>query len=335
MKKILAFLIFLMFSISQANAQLPKTQFCEKKLIGYVTNWSVNSFIDYANLTHAFFSFLKPSTNGSLLEYTMEQEILFSDFLKQTKKHGCKRFISLGGGGDEAFPVMAANSEARKNFISNVIAFCKEKKFNGIDMDWEAMDNEAEKKNYTILMKEFRNAVTSENLEFTATIGFGDYWCKWIENEALQQADWIQLMIYDQTGTWTASPFGNHASFEHYVQAQQYWVDRGFAKEKIVLGLPFYGYKFASKSGGSGAALKYSEIVAGFPAMNFSEDQTPGTDWCFFNGPDMIRKKTAYALENGFGGVMVWEMSQDSEGEKSLHKAIMEAFTSYCATIKK
>jgi chitinase len=331
MKKIIFSFVLFLIVFFQINAQVLKTEFCGKKMIGYVTNWSVNNDIDYAHLTHAFFSFLKPSGNGDLLEYTMEQESALSDFIRQTKKHGCKRFISLGGGGDQFFPIMAANTETRKNFISNVIEFCKNNKFDGIDMDWEAMDNEAQKKNYTALMKEFRPALSDAGLGFTATIGFGDYWCKWIENEALQQTDWIQLMIYDQTGTWSASPFGNHASFEHYVQAQQYWVNRGFTKDKIVLGLPLYGYKFASESGGQGTSQKYSEIVSAFPELAPSDDQTPGSDWCFFNGPDMIRKKTAYALDNGFAGVMVWEMSQDTQDKKSLHKAIMEAFAGYCA----
>ncbi len=330
MKKIIvASILFILLSF-QTNAQVIKTVFCEKKMIGYVPNWVNNPDIDYANLTHAFFSFLKPSANGDVLEYTMEEEAALSLFLKQTKKNGCKRFISLGGGGDEVFPIMAADPAARKKFIATVIAFCKERKFDGIDMDWELMDDATKKKNYTLIMKEFRQAVSTEGLEFTATVVFGDYWCKWIENEALQQADWIQLMVYDQTATWSESPFGNHASFEHYLQAQKYWTDRGFAKDKIVLGLPFYGYKFISETGGKGTSFNYSEIVSSFPNMKTSEDQTPGKDYCFFNGPDMIYKKTQYALDNGFAGVMVWEMTQDCKGEKSLHKAILKAFTEYC-----
>lgn len=325
-------ILVLLASFSTAIAQAPaKTQFCDKKIIGYITNWKVNSGVDYANLTHAFFSFLKPASDGSLLEYTSEQEMALLDFLKQTKKHGCKRFISLGGGGDEVFPEMAADSIARQRFIKNVIAFCKEKKFDGIDMDWELMDDAIKRKNYTSIMKEFRTAVNVAGLQLVSTIGFGEYWCQWIEDEALKQADWIQLMIYDQTGTWSESPFGNHASFEHYLQAEEYWVKRGITRDKIVMGLPFYGYKFSSKSGGTGTGVGYNDIVAGFPNLKPSDDQTPGEDWCFFNGPDMIYKKTLYALENGFGGVMVWEMSQDCKGEKSLHQAMVKAFQKFCS----
>jgi chitinase len=137
-------------------------------------------------------------------------------------------------------------------------------------------------------------------------------------------------MIYDQTATWSSSPFGNHASFDHFQAAEKYWVNRGFTKDKLVMGLPFYGYRFTSRNGGQGTSSKYSEIVAAFPSLSNSDDQTPGEDLCFFNGPETIKKKTTYALENGFGGVMVWEMSQDCEGGKSLQKAITEAFNAYC-----
>ena len=95
------------------------------------------------------------------------------------------------------------------------------------------------------------------------------------------------------------------------------------------MGLPFYGYRFSTEAGGKGKAVRYKEIVTAFPDLGPAENQTPGKDWCFFNGPDLIREKTRYTLENGYAGIMVWEMSQDSKA-RSLHKAILEVFTEYC-----
>ena len=42
----------------------------------------------------------------------------------------------------------------------------------------------------------------------------------------------------------------------------------------------------------------------------------------YFNGPETIAKKTRYAIEAGLGGVMIWELGQDAEGEASLLQAI-------------
>ncbi len=323
--------LILNYSISSlAQPNNSADRFCGKKMIGYVAKWNGTPIVDYKNMTHAFFSFLKPTTKGGLWKFSATEERALFHFLRDTPKNNCKRFISLSDGGDGVFSIMASDSAARKSFIANVIAFCKEKDFDGIDLDWERMNNETKKKNYTKIMKELRIAVNKVGLQLVATVSFGNYWCQWIENEALQQADWIQVMAYDQTGTWSGSAFGNHASFEHFLQAETYWVKRGFSRNKMVMGLPFYGYKFKDKNGGQAKALRYSEIVAAFPNIDADSDQTPKEHYCFFNGPEIIKKKTNYALENGFAGVMVWEMSQDSKGDKSLHQVILNTFTTFC-----
>jgi len=41
-------------------------------------------------------------------------------------------------------------------------------------------------------------------------------------------------------------------------------------------------------------------------------------DNLFFNGPELIRRKTEFALEAGLGGVMFWELGQDASGTESL-----------------
>ena len=54
----------------------------------------------------------------------------------------------------------------------------------------------------------------------------------------------------------------------------------------------------------------------------------PETDKDFwFNTPDVIEKKTEYAINNGYGGVMVWHYNCDlpSTEEDSLFRAIGEA----------
>jgi hypothetical protein len=45
-------------------------------------------------------------------------------------------------------------------------------------------------------------------------------------------------------------------------------------------------------------------------------------DDVYFNGPATIRRKTAFALESGLGGVMAWELGQDAPGDRSLLRVI-------------
>lgn len=51
--------------------------------------------------------------------------------------------ISLGGAskGPEAFLEPAANDSSRVQFAQNTISFCREKGFDGVDIDWEYPTN--------------------------------------------------------------------------------------------------------------------------------------------------------------------------------------------------
>ena len=43
-----------------------------------------------------------------------------------------------------------------------------------------------------------------------------------------------------------------------------------------------------------------------------------------FNNLAIVRRKTSLTLQHGYGGIMVWELSQDIEGDRSLLRAIHE-----------
>jgi GH18 family chitinase len=148
---------------------------------------------------------------------------------------------------------------------------------------------------------------------------------KWYSNLALQQADWLQIMIYDKTGTWSTSPFGNHASMQHFKEAEIYWNNRGFTDEQLVMGVPFYGYRFETTDGGSAEAIPYEDIVKRFPDINPEDnyliDET-GHYW--FNGQDLMKEKRDYVFDNEFKGIFTWEMSQDIEdNDRSLLKPFL------------
>ena len=47
-----------------------------------------------------------------------------------------------------------------------------------------------------------------------------------------------------------------------------------------------------------------------FPAANLDSVTINGTTWGY-NGIDTVEEKTQYAIQNGYGGVMIWELGQD------------------------
>jgi GH18 family chitinase len=253
-------------------------------------------------------------------KYTSEAK--FEEFVAATDTVDAKRLISVNTGWMSG---MAKDSAARLVFADTLRKFCRRYDLDGIDMDWEGISNATDRDNFTLLMKDIRAEIDSTELELVITIGFGNYWLQWYQDEALDQADFLQIMIYDQTGTWAASPYGAHASMDHYKQAETYWVNtRGYPRDKLVMGLPYYGYRFDDTSGGIGEAFTYTDIMTKFPnALPTDNVLIDSTGHYFFNGASLIKEKVNYAIDNGFKGVMVWEIAQDDPSKSnSLNTAL-------------
>jgi chitinase len=106
------------------------------------------------------------------------------------------------------------------------------------------------------------------------------------------------------------------------VSDMDFWTKtRGIVKDRLTLGLPFYGYGF-------GPDIKrefhYSQIVNTYPGAEKLDTVmvTPG-NIIYYNGMPTIKQKTAFALQNA-GGVMMWELMEDADGDKSLLKVVDE-----------
>ena len=104
----------------------------------------------------------------------------------------------------------------------------------------------------------------------------------------------------------------NHSSYNLAVNMLNHYSDtRGIAKEKLVLGVPFYGYQ-------GDTYIAYKNILAQNPTA-WNTDYINGTS---YNGINTIKSKAELSKE--YGGIMIWELSQDAAGEHSLLKAIKE-----------
>jgi GH18 family chitinase len=314
MKLIPTLLFVLLFACTKTTAQK------ETFLVGgYVPSWKDGAGIDYSKLTHVFFSFVQANPDGSFLPFDAQAQAAFAQF--KSRSTGKQRFISLGGGGDLTLSVMAATEAGRNQFAANCVQFCKDNDLQGVDMDWEMIRDNTNATNYEALMKLLSEKLHAQQLQLVATVAHG-WGGEFYSAKALKYADWIQLMVYDQAGSWAASPYGNHATFQHVLDAVDFWKQKGYTKtDKMVIGLPFYGYKFKSDAGGLADQVPYNDIVSWFPFLGLDVNEH---NLVVFNGPALIKEKTSYAKRKGFKGVMIWEVTQDiaTDQPKSLMKAI-------------
>jgi chitinase len=298
------------------------SQFCDMYVGGYVPSYRAAGAIDYSKVSHVFYAFAGADPAGNLI---LDSSIYgnFSAFKAATV--GKNRYLSLEGGDTvHTIKTMANSPSARSNFVSQCVSFCSANGFSGIDMDWENIDNSTDSSNFYSLVSALSTSLHTNGYELIITLSY-NYNARYYGVASLNKADWIQLMVYDETGWGPGSPYGNHSGFESMENAIAYWNNKGYTdRSKIVIGLPFYGYQFSSYAGGTGTPKTYSEITASNPNLKTDEDSLTLTP---FNSAALLKRKVDHVKFSGLKGVFVWELGQDlpSTNTKSLLRAISDA----------
>jgi chitinase len=176
----------------------------------------------------------------------------------------------------------------------------------GVDIDWEYPDPGAEGDNYTLLMDQLATAMHSRGKLLSAAVVAQGYTGDGVQNAVFNDVDHLNLMAYDGGNGSTHSPYS------YAVDSLSYWTGRGLPASKAVLGVPYY-----ARPSWAAYATKVGQNSA-----NACRD-TDGSD--YWNGIPTIRDKGR--LASSYGGIMTWELSQDTTGANSLLTAMWEAVT--------
>ncbi|RSM78666.1 glycoside hydrolase family 18 [Kibdelosporangium aridum] len=279
------------------------------KSVGYMPSWSGNvNSIQYTKLTHINYAFVLPNSNGTLQGIPDPNKL--RSLVSLGHNNGVKVSLAVGGwndGNDSAFEQLAGNAGSRTTFVNALIGVVNEYNLDGIDMDWEYPDPGQSGANFTALMRQLGDALHSRGKLLTAAVVSGGGTANGVEPAVFGIVDWLNIMAYDG-----GSP---HANYDWSIQSANFWKGRGLPAGKTVLGVPFYSRP---------VYVPYSQIVAADPA-NANRDcaNISGGTQCY-NGIPTIKRKTQWAVANA-GGIMNWELSQDTTGATSLLSAIFDA----------
>ncbi len=303
----LNFLVFIL------NAQ-------EFKVVGYFPTYrfSLVDNIQLDQLTHINISFANPDANGILSTNGVNIDPVVS------KAHDANLdvFIALAGGG----AVLSdwedwITIDERSEFIHGIMDYLAEHELQGVDVDleWGNVNND-----YSGFVLELKDSISANGMEVSAALP-GTYRYPEISDEALDSFDWINIMSYDLTGPWNPTSPGPHSPYYFSVQSINHWLGQGVEKNRLTLGVPFYGWDFTNQS--NVVSRTFSVIVD----MNTANANTDQVGKIYYNGLPTIENKTELALED-VGGIMMWELGQDSFGEYSLLNRIHETIQGNVAT---
>lgn len=234
--------------------------------------------------------------------------------------------FGIGTGAAFANPAMDTNKD---HLIAELLAFADKFGFDGIDFDYEFPISKYDYQVFDTFLIDLKAAMKAKAAEENSEVlllscAFGTRDINY-SKEAKEALDFVNVMTYD-----IFDQDGYHSSFWGCgPQATVYYESIGIDRKKINLGIPFYGTQIHSLMEQYGYTnLKDYDYYRNIYICNDSLGlPTP----VYFNSPSMVRDKTAYALNSGMGGIMIWHTTADLpyENEFSLWRAVVRALDIY------
>ncbi|HEX8279384.1 MAG TPA: glycosyl hydrolase family 18 protein [Segetibacter sp.] len=317
MKNTLASIAFILLNSFILHSQpLTKKAPGDFKVVGYyllnsllrdtISNDSNYTFLD--KVTHVNLAFINPDTAGNF-----KQDLPLNQFISRAHRKNVKVLASIAGGGPHTYYAALLQGDKRKTLVTNLVSLTTIYELDGIDVDLEGNDIDA---NYEAFVTDLAAALKTERKLITAAIATA-YKDK-LSDKAIQQFDFVNVMSYDRTGPWNPKRQGQHSPYSMAEEDLEYWnKTRLVPKEKLVLGVPFYGYGFGLADAPV-VSMTYKDIVAAYPTAASADTLIlPDHKIMYYNGSSTIKKKTELAT-NKASGVMIWQLLGDTPGEASL-----------------
>jgi GH18 family chitinase len=345
MKKILIFTLTFVFltgcsSANNDDVDEPIDAKASRIVIGYLPAWQTSYTPQWEKITHLYIAFGIVGADGSLDVSNIGK---LATCISTAHQNKVKVLLSIGGGGSSTFSQALLNTEKRALLVANVDKAIKDFDLDGVDVDFEEWDGSPTGASATDLLKreavekmykEIREKIGNEKL-ISAAVNASWNESKWgyyncFTNTMHQYLDFVSLMQYDETGPWAGSNVGQHASWTFFEGSINYWLNtKKIPKQKLVAGVPFYGYLFKSATNTADAeAITYKNILNLYPNQDAHLNDNIGL--LYYNGMETIKKKAKYIVDNDLGGIMIWELTQDTDDtDKSLLNVIYNEFTQH------
>ena len=250
---------------------------------------------------------VRAAVDGYAAESGRRINICIDFYPKDTSKHG-----------------LPANETALVQSIKQLIA--DDDRVDGIDIDWEYPTSAYEWKVYGDMLVEARKMLDASGKDkyISLALSAGSVT---LTQEHIDAVDFVQMMAYDRFDIVD----GNHSSFRSGAySSMRYFVNIGFKPSQLVLGIPLYGRPTSWDTVWTNYGYGYGDTVYS------TQGKAPYTYWdniqwlyydgtnldgsikydnefmqVWVNGAALIADKTAYVIEQGFAGMMIWRESTD------------------------
>jgi chitinase len=311
-------------------------------------------------LTHVFYAFATVE-NGHL---TLPPRASAHVAALRRADPGLRIVLSTGGWGAGGFSDAALSPRSRAAFVDESLALAAG--FDGLDLDWEfpvsggpaeLTHRPEDRRNATLLAHDLRRGLGPDRL-LTAALPAGRLQtagpydpARSYELAALAgPLDFVNLMTYDfGTGFSPVATFNAPLAevaqdpmdpglrrWNNVTGAVDYYESHGVPREKLVLGVPFYGCGFRVAAAGEQAGLYQRQVgtvevgdwrdikrdLLPDPAWQRHRHPVARSPWLYHPGTrtfvsyedaESIQERAAFAARRGLRGTFTWHLAGDDD----------------------
>jgi GH18 family chitinase len=277
------------------------------RVVAYLPNYSGSygswaQTIDFTKMTHLNLAFaLATSSNGWDMGASDADVKALVD---AAHAKGVKVLASLGGGGGDQSVITRYKTAANIDpLITSLDAFVAAHNFDGVDIDIEDSSNMGA--NYVTFVNGVVAKLRPEGKLVTAAVAQYLVDESQLSTDTLNAFDFLNIMIY--------------SNYNDTVSAMAYFsTTKGLAKGHLVVGAAFFGQD------SSWNEYTYADILSADPTAWSKDQATVSGKTVNYTG--MASMKILADYSKGFGGIMFWELSEDTTDSHSLWKVIQADF---------
>lgn len=297
------FFFFIVIIVLLAGCSEKKTDIPESDILiaGYLPHWGIDNtdMTTLQYLDHLYYFSIAPGQQG---EFIIPDGMTDDIELIKTYTEGTETLLFLVLGGwyeSETIFTMFADPALRQDYVDRLTGFCLDNGINGVDLDWESYPLTVTPQDHSILINMLSQSLRANGLLFSISM---------VPSNATFSASVSSLVDYVNVMSYGFfDDEGNQVPLWMFKDYTNLHLDAGIPRDKLIMGVPFYAKRPYAEGDTSPRTYTYSRIVD----MAYPPPASNNYGSYSFNGRYLIRDKTAVLIENGIGGIMAWELSQD------------------------
>jgi hypothetical protein len=274
------------------------------RVVAYLPNYSGSyaawaKSIDFHKMTHLNLAFATATTSNGWDLGAADGDV--KALVDAAHAAGVKVIASLGGGGGDQSVIARFKDAANvPPLVASLDQLVAAHNLDGVDLDIE--DGNHLGADYSTFVSAIIATLRPERKLVTAAVA--QYLQGSMSDATLHSFDFVNVMIY--------------SNYNDSVSAMSYYAnDKAVPKQRITLGAGFFGTDRSSNE------YAYKDIIAADGSAWSKDQATVNNNVVNYTGMASMKKLAEYS--RGFGGIMFWELSEDTTDAHSLYKVIQAA----------